>query len=582
MLSNNEIRILDLFPSSSDDIKAELVGQTRVVPLSEDPEYEALSYVWGDGVNTSEITLDGNPVTITEGLAAALRRIRLTTNKRTLWVDQICINQDDMEEKAMQVPLMGQIYTKTAQCLIWFGEIDEKFSVRTATSALDIIRFINGCQENDAFPPELESEEAFEEPIQALRSISTGQNQWWQRVWTLQEAILPSKGLVLWGPLSIPWDVVINAGFVHLRTYIPALNNVTHAQRDILFSLFSHTVGLQWAKEATHGPLDTAFRWNFRQASDPLDKVYGFLGLFPPGTLKRVEECNYRLSPGTLYAMFTADLIQHQRSLQALALRRHEVLPVTTPGIPRWALDMGVDYHGRALNIDNDCAAWYLMHTYRVYSASRDLEVDMDSFNYDRETNALTLTGCMVDKVALAGLKPQPDSDEPGSTALSIPGAIAKLREWYALAEEFYQGLEWPEDLAGPLAWPESFWRSLLANLFLDEEYAPSRYATSRDLEWAENFMRTGAQTAVCRSIFANMCHRTMFLTEKGSLGFGPTDLAVGDEVWVLPGGKVPFILRAESGNPQGFHTFVGPSYLDGIMTGEALDGTEFTEIRLV
>jgi hypothetical protein len=188
----------------------------------------------------------------------------------------------------------------------------------------------------------------------------------------------------------------------------------------------------------------------------------------------------------------------------------------------------------------------------------------------------------MVDQVALVGLKPQTDSDEPGSTALSLPGAIAKLREWYALAEEFYQGREWPEDLAGPLAWPETFWGSLLANLFLDEEFAPLRSATSRDLEEAEYFMRTGAQTPVCRSIFANMCHRTMFLTEKGSLGFGPTDLAVGDEVWILRGGNVPFIVRAGSSGPEGFHTFVGPSYLDGMMAGEALDGREFTEIRLV
>ncbi|KAK7227457.1 hypothetical protein V2G26_015460 [Clonostachys chloroleuca] len=84
MLSNNEIRVLDLFPTTSKDNKAELVGETRIVPLSEDPKYEALSYVWGDGVNASEITIDGNCVTITEGLAAALRRIRLPTEENTL------------------------------------------------------------------------------------------------------------------------------------------------------------------------------------------------------------------------------------------------------------------------------------------------------------------------------------------------------------------------------------------------------------------------------------------------------------------------------------------------------------------
>jgi hypothetical protein len=589
MLSDKEIRVLDLHPSPSNNDQAELECQTRIVPLSDNPEYEALSYVWGDGPDTTEINVDGKRASITQSLAAALRRIRLPSTTRTLWVDQLCINQDDVEEKALQVPLMGQLYSKTTQCLIWFGEINSQFSLSAAQSALDVIRFIYGYKKDGTWegwppPPVLASDEALEEPMQALKSISMGPNPWWRRVWTLQEAILPSKGLVLWGPLSIPWGVIVTAGFLHLRNYMPELDHVSHSHRKVIGGLFSHTIGLQWAKEATNGPLDTAFRWNFRDATNPLDKVYALLGLFPLGTLPRVQKCDYRLTPGTLYAMFTADLIQHHRSLHALALRRHEPRSETTPGVPCWALDKGVDYHGMMIKIDGNDAAWYLMHTYSSYSASGELEIDMDKFQYDQDTNALTLTGSLFDTIAVAGPKPQKDTDEPGSTTLSVPGALAKLREWYGMAGQFYQEREWSDALEGPQLWPGSFWRGLLGNYYLNEEYAPERWATDEDLKEVEEFLKTGTKNSACWGVFATLCHRTMFLTTEGRLGFGPTDLAVGDEVWILRGGNVPFVVRRNTdGAAKGYHRYLGPSYLDGVMLGEVVEGREFTtEISLV
>lgn len=63
-----------------------------------------------------------------------------------------------------------------------------------------------------------------------------------------------------------------------------------------------------------------------------------------------------------------------------------------------------------------------------------------------------------------------------------------------------------------------------------------------------------------------------MFITRKGTLGFGPSNLEEGDKLWVLRGGKVPFILRSKKEEAAADHfALVGPAYAHGIMFGEAL-----------
>ncbi|PVH78412.1 HET-domain-containing protein, partial [Cadophora sp. DSE1049] len=98
--------------------------------LDQAPEYESLSYVWGDPNRSEEISLNGHPFHIGLNLAAALRQLRplkyrirdrLCPSERILWVDALCINQLDLEEKAHQVKEMAQIYKTAKRVLIWLG-----------------------------------------------------------------------------------------------------------------------------------------------------------------------------------------------------------------------------------------------------------------------------------------------------------------------------------------------------------------------------------------------------------------------------------------------------------------------------
>ncbi|KAI4281668.1 MAG: hypothetical protein L6R38_003511 [Xanthoria sp. 2 TBL-2021] len=116
----DSIRLLKLKPASSSDIilQCELFDSE----LSTAPEYEALSYVWGNDECPQGLQLPSGYLRITDSLASTLRALRSSDKPRQLWVDAVCINQRDHVEKAHQVSQMAKIYGKAARVLAWLGE----------------------------------------------------------------------------------------------------------------------------------------------------------------------------------------------------------------------------------------------------------------------------------------------------------------------------------------------------------------------------------------------------------------------------------------------------------------------------
>lgn len=124
---SRDIRLLTLRRGEwQDDIDCGL----HVVSLDENPKYEALSYTWGSGSSTKPIFVNSNEVRVTVNLEAALRHIRSANRSHTLWIDALCINQDDVAEKTHQVALMGEMYKGCTSCYAWLGCPDEYFEGR--------------------------------------------------------------------------------------------------------------------------------------------------------------------------------------------------------------------------------------------------------------------------------------------------------------------------------------------------------------------------------------------------------------------------------------------------------------------
>ena len=116
--SKNCIRLLTLHPGKEDD---GLVCGLFVVSLDEKPEYETLSYVWGEPGRTRAITVAGTRFDATVNLADFLQCLRLPNAARTLWADAVCIDQQSVREKSHQIGLMARIYRQAAKANVWFG-----------------------------------------------------------------------------------------------------------------------------------------------------------------------------------------------------------------------------------------------------------------------------------------------------------------------------------------------------------------------------------------------------------------------------------------------------------------------------
>ncbi|KAK6845707.1 hypothetical protein PG995_015817 [Apiospora arundinis] len=91
------------------------------VRLDSLPDFEALSYVWGDPTAREEILLEGERISVTQNLYFALKGLRHRDSDRIMWIDAICINQSDLEERQAQVAQMDVIYRQATGVVVWLG-----------------------------------------------------------------------------------------------------------------------------------------------------------------------------------------------------------------------------------------------------------------------------------------------------------------------------------------------------------------------------------------------------------------------------------------------------------------------------
>jgi hypothetical protein len=165
---SNVIRLLLLLPSNDEpeNLRCGLFEYTIQEAEGSHP-YEALSYVWGSGDNARSILIDNQELRVTENLYKALLRLRDRKITRTIWVDAICINQEDDLEKGLQIQFMAAIFAKASRVIVWLGETKDD-----SDQALDSIRT---ADETSAVPSDAEPLE------QAVRQLL--KRPWFRRIW---------------------------------------------------------------------------------------------------------------------------------------------------------------------------------------------------------------------------------------------------------------------------------------------------------------------------------------------------------------------------------------------------------------
>lgn len=163
-------RMIRLLPNKDKDaeIKCELFNYDLTSGSgAESHLYEALSYVWGSNTRSRTIILNSCVFPVTENLYLALSRLRNRQLERILWVDAICINQDDLNEKTKQIPLMRTIYAQAQHVTVWLGEAYED-----GDKALEGLRCLAEGQDVDI------------EGFGAL-CVNLFERTWFRRIWVI-------------------------------------------------------------------------------------------------------------------------------------------------------------------------------------------------------------------------------------------------------------------------------------------------------------------------------------------------------------------------------------------------------------
>ncbi|KAM7210329.1 Heterokaryon incompatibility protein (HET) domain containing protein [Rhypophila decipiens] len=229
------------------NVSCNLKEPSSVKQQPEVPKYEALSYAWGSSRDEASALVfdpdsaDRDPkcLLIRENLASALRHLRRPDLPRVLWVDAICIDQDNLQERGEQVSRMGDIFAMAARVVVWLGPASE-----TSSLAFSILQNYGG------------------------------KRSWFHRLWVLQEIQLANtSSIIQCGEDSIPWPV-----------FRSAIELLTSHAFDATAQRFSkaHSASVI-CLPMVDLPLDALLLDNTsRKCSDDRDRIYGILSMAPP------------------------------------------------------------------------------------------------------------------------------------------------------------------------------------------------------------------------------------------------------------------------------------------------------------
>ncbi|PQE21359.1 Heterokaryon incompatibility 6 OR allele protein [Rutstroemia sp. NJR-2017a BBW] len=528
-----EIRILILEPSSTGHpIKC----STKVVSLLSEPQYEALSYVWGDVSIRGIIVLDGCPFLVTKNLALALHHLRLPDKPRRLWVDAVCINQNDVKERNEQVAMMGEVYVHAKPVVIFLGEAYEDSD--------EVLGFISTVSEEA---------EITEETSVRFFSLYTSlvEKEWFTRLWTVQELVLATQDPLIgcgfawttWSKLLKLWQKVAlkefsKMGMVIMDTEKRSADN----QGELLgvrpnclkFDLLNNlrtSVGNSRGEELKDLLLNTVLA----NATEPKDRIYGLLGM-----MHNEDRLFFTVDYGRTLGVVYAEAIAHifRKGTGPYLLSGMELAGKSLPdsSLPSWIPAFGsktllspTRYHPPGVGVSG------------AGSGANNGIVDPD-------LRTLRVRGMPIDIVC------EKERFGEGKEFLAqLPRIEALVTKAHELAKTKSEHRPYLNNFKNI----EPLWRTLITNKAYSgagREIAPEIY---EEILALLNHLPGGC----------------FFITETGFYGISEDTTEVGDHLAIWFGAPAPFVLKPipqssmVTGEPA--YSVRGVAYVAGIMDGE-------------
>ncbi|KAK1831449.1 heterokaryon incompatibility protein-domain-containing protein [Podospora conica] len=356
-LENNEFRLLHLHPT--DDPSSPI--HCTLVKLS-DPstiEYDALSYVWGDAPDRVPARVNEVVVNITRNLDAALRQLRCSSNSRVLWVDGLCINQNNIPERNHQVMRMGDIYRHARYVRMWIGEA-------SYVDSMAVKRFLGiRWEEHDdiSTPPDPDAEAvSFQGGTPSIFDILDNdpkgrkalyiffEQPYWGRIWVVQEVLIAVCPVLHYGYMETLFQdlqLSVFGGGLSLISYpcdrsygLDGSRSFKFGSARNLMQKFLVSVSSQfWGSVTECGHPEFVLETRHLGATDPRDKVYGLTGLWDSALVNNAPD--YSKSVASIYTEFATVLLESTGSLLLLAAAGiGELQNEPDRDIPSWVPDL--------------------------------------------------------------------------------------------------------------------------------------------------------------------------------------------------------------------------------------------------
>ncbi|KAL8842282.1 MAG: hypothetical protein Q9176_002671 [Flavoplaca citrina] len=609
----HQFKLLKILPptnNSEEDIVCELSWKT----LDDPPEYEALSYTWGTTTQdqsiqvrmtpspiTSPLPPETNIVHVTKHLLAALLRLRQGTAQRIVWIDQLCINQNDLVEKNAQVQLMADIYQRAKRTVVWLGELD----------VLDVDReaIINATERMNFRPVEreysnLEDQRILKDLIgfrvppdtnhsgQRRRKILAEllNRSWFTRAWVFQEVVVAQRGIVLCGSLEMDMDIFINLldGVCDLDfREVGESTSIMHSSKGYkpMFAIretrFESRNGLSSTKKSKW--LSTIWQaMGNLDATNPRDKVYAFLAFVDSTDEHRISP-SYGKSIASVYSDAAVQSIYSVGSLDVLELA---IKAAKVPeDLPSWVPDFSTPLPSLPFMTHNVGSTDFRASRDSKYAVSTPVSA----------VSALTTYGHVLSTVT--SIHPRNFHNHRSSQTLQEWISLADVTAWVMSQLKNYSNGKSPDDRPSPIE--TRVLRTLLAegagrddtpdNLeYSDPDAILEVYHNEPLLLSAQNSRNSNdkavlntdslsAQTLKLQSstyrwiqkIVKIIINKKFFISAGFNFGLAYEAVREGDLICILQGSKTPTILRRMRDAGENHYRFVAQCYIDGCMRGE-------------
>ena len=562
------IRLIYLLPAEpSTDIRVDIV-HTRLT--KEDvPKYEALSYVWGESDTPDVINVgqEGDvTLAVTRSLYQALPYLRYRDQRRVLWVDAICVDQQNLKERGLQVERMGDVYSLAERVIVWLGLGDS-----TSVHAIQFLRAIASkvkvdwstietgllSQDDAAWVDDTKTQLYGEREVFAILSLVM--RPWFERLWVQQEIHKKRNAVLICGSDTISWQDFRQALLCFYNKWAALEDNF------IDYPGFLERVALivETISELDDSTLGALMeRTQKCKCSDPRDRVFAVLNMLGPWERNAKIKADYTKTVSQVYRDAVLSIVNHNKEIKILMYCEMQEQPLESPDslqfpswVRNWMIPISTDriFGGHASGKSN-AETFYDNDVLRVMGTHVASIRHIEKIEWDGMTDCITTIQNFSQKFL-----PDIESASYVSGGSKLDAYCRLLCENYFVDQYVPAGESMPD-------FQQS--RDLLLSILNSQE---TDVVLDTDLLISDRDYLSQVQ---------RFCDgRHLFMTEEGYIGLGPRAAKAGDCVCVLLGSDSPFLLRP-IGNNQ--YQIVGHCYVHGIMSGEALLGPLPGDFRFV